>query len=404
MAYRYAAFADAIKSGRSESEALALARKSMFDSGDITKYEKPLQQLLLFYGFARNNLVDLAKNLADPGKGWKRLSQILKLERDIGQSFVSDEERQWAPESTETKIILDKVEFGKNKDVYITTPSIPLKDGIKLFGEILKGDVAGIFSGMLNPTYKELFNVQSDFNSVPTKVMPEHIEVLDLVTSIIPVSKEEILSAIVGSNIVPRKAAPEDGAVNGYIYPLTTAQQQARYKYFTDSLNYVGLSSMVRDYARTISGEGTPVEPLKLGDKLAYAIGAKTPSASLSPERQEYLNKLSKIKAIQEDAAKMKIAEKKEEAVIEESKPPGELKQKREAFEQKRLEKKVSEPLEKSGASLKAEYDSLVRQLREAEKKVFNAPDRESRARLKEEAKAIQAKLREFRRANPGIR
>jgi hypothetical protein len=196
----------------------------------------------------------------------------------------------------------------------------------------------------------------------------------------------------------------EDGAVNGYIYPLTTAQQQSRYKYFTDALNYVGLSSMVRDYARTISGEGTPVEPLKLGDKLAYAIGATTPSASLSPERQEYLNKLSKIKAIQEDAAKMKIAEKKEEAVIEESKPPGELKQKREAFEQKRLEKKVSEPLEKSGASLKAEYDSLVRQLKEAEKKVFNAPDRESRARLKEEAKAIQAKLREFRRANPGIR
>jgi hypothetical protein len=49
MAYRYAVFADAIRSGRSEAEAVELARRSMYDAGDLTAVEKSMQRNLLFY-------------------------------------------------------------------------------------------------------------------------------------------------------------------------------------------------------------------------------------------------------------------------------------------------------------------------------------------------------------------
>ena len=66
MAFRYSVFADAIRAGRSEDEALELARRSMFDAADITALERPIQRLLMFYGFARNNFVNFAKNMASP--------------------------------------------------------------------------------------------------------------------------------------------------------------------------------------------------------------------------------------------------------------------------------------------------------------------------------------------------
>ena len=81
LLYRYAALKSALREGRSIEDATALARKSMFDIGDIDaaalpqgikKAEANFRRLALFYGFQRNSLMNAIKNLSSAG-GFKRI-------------------------------------------------------------------------------------------------------------------------------------------------------------------------------------------------------------------------------------------------------------------------------------------------------------------------------------------
>jgi hypothetical protein len=116
-----------------------------------------------------------------------------------------------------------------------------------------------------------------------------------------------------GSDVLPRKATAQEGAVNGYIYPLTTPEQQRNYKFIVDALNWTGASRIISDFSKSMSGEGTPVEGLPLGGKLLYIGGAITPSAALTPERQDYFNKLGKLQAIKKAVGGMTREDIKEE-------------------------------------------------------------------------------------------
>ena len=321
MSYRYAVFADAIRSGRTEDEALALARKSMYDASDLSSVEKNVQRFFLFYGWARNNFVNLVKNLSDPSKGWKRISQFLKAERNVQDSLVSPEEVKWAPKYLETKIILDKKTY-KGKDIYLTSPPVPLKDGFKVLGELMKGNVFDILQGFANPSVKLAFGIEPEMNKLPTKISPEHVYFMGLLGDAgFNASKQELASLLAGSEVLPRKASPEEGAVNGYIYPLTTPEQQKHYKFIVDSFNFVGASRIIQDFSRGMSGEGTAVglqqlaavnERERLGDKLAYIFNLQTPSVGLSKEKQEYFNKLGKLQAIKKATSGMEKEEIKE--------------------------------------------------------------------------------------------
>jgi len=322
MSYRYAIFADAIRSGRTESEALALAKKSMFDAADLTSLEKSAQQALLFYGFARNNFVNFVKNLSTID-GLNRISKFLKADRGISMLTTSEEDRKWAPGYTETKIILDVLGYD-DKKLYVTSPSLATKDTFRILGDIIKGDIPGLAQGMANPTYKAILGIPSDFNRMPTKIAPEHVTYMNLIGA----DAAELSGILAGSEVVPRVARAEEGAVNGLIYPLTTPEQQKRYKAIVDGLSYFGFAAPITDWSRTISGEGTPVQGLDTLGRFGYAAGAITPSVGLSKERQEYFNKLSKLQAINKalstiDKEALKETPKQEKPPV----PPAEIPQ-----------------------------------------------------------------------------
>jgi len=310
MGYRYSVFADAIRSGRSADEAVALARKAMFDAADLTSLERPIQQLLMFYGFARNNFVNFAKNMAST-EGRNRILTFLRAERDVNSMTTTPEEREFAPGYTQTKTIFNVLPYGE-KELYLTSPSLATKEAVRLLGEMIRGNIGDVAASMLNPSYKEILGLQSPMDRDPKKILPEHI----LYMNAIPLSSPgDIASAIAGSEIVPRRATPEEGAVNGYIYPLTTPEQVSRYKKFIDTVNYVGLSTPTNDWSKLISGEGTPVQALSLPERLAYGAGLVTPSASVPAWRQDYYNKLGKLKALKEATSTMAYTDIKEKAV-----------------------------------------------------------------------------------------
>jgi len=311
MAFRYSVFADAIRAGRSQDEALELARKSMFDAADITELERPLQKLLMFYGFARNNFVNFAKNMASP-EGQKRIIKFLRTERNANNINTTEEDREFSPGYTQTKAIYGKLPVSDEKNLYLTTPALATKEAVKLFGEILRGNVGEVLTGMVNPTYKEILGVSGSFDRDPKKISPEHIAFAKVIPGATP---GDIFSWIAGSEIVPRAAKPEDGAVDGYIYPLTTPSQIKRYKTFIDLLSYSGIAAPTTDWARTVFGQGTPVEQLNFGGKTAYALGGMTPSYGIPAWKQDYFNKLSKLQAIKESAGKIEKEVLKETAV-----------------------------------------------------------------------------------------
>jgi hypothetical protein len=360
MAFRYSVFADAIRAGRSEDEALELARKSMFDAADITALERPLQKLLMFYGFARNNFVNFLKNMGSP-EGIKRIIKGLKLERNVNNLNTSEEDREFAPGYTQTKTIFEKLPISDEKDLYLTSSSIATKEAVKLFGELVKGNFGEVLSGMVNPTYKEILGISGSMDRDPTKISPEHIALMKLIPFSTP---GDISSFIVGSDIVPKVAKPEDGAVDGYIYPLNTPSQIKRYKAFIDLLSYSGLAAPITDWSRTLAGEGTPVERLDNIQKGLYAVGALTPSYGIPAWKQDYFNKLSKLQAIKASAAKIEKEVQKETAI--ESAAIPQTPEQKAKVEEIKTSIAVGEAKKADAKSLQARKAQLQRELNKA--------------------------------------
>jgi hypothetical protein len=296
MAYRYAVFADAIRSGRSESEAVELARRSMYDASDITSVEKSIQNMTLFYSWQRNNFVNFVKNLAS-SEGRLRIARSLRTGEALQDLFTSEEDQRWMPGYFQTKLLISKIP-GTNKDLYFTTPSQPVRDSLNLMSELLKGNFSDIATNMLNPNYKLLFDIENPMQAYRNKVIPEHVYLAKVASDVSGVAVQDVLSQLVGSEIVPRQGLPEEGAINGYIYPLTTPQQQRAYNYVTGTLQFLGLETALRDWIKTLSGgEGTAVQKLSLAKQVAYFF-ASGAGYSIPAWKQDYYNKLAKMSAI----------------------------------------------------------------------------------------------------------
>jgi hypothetical protein len=380
MAFRYAAFSNAIKSGRSVEEATALARKAMFDAGDLADWEKNIQRLLMFYGFRRNNFVNFAKNFASP-KGISRIKNFLRT-KDASEEFINEfltdlssgeyastlgiseitgisrEDRKKLPEYLQGKLILGKIP-GKEKDVIITSPSLATMDGFSIFGEAVKGNIFGLTAEMANPNYKAIFGMDQGMGRIPTKILPEHIVLMNQYG----LPTQDLVDYLAGSEVTPRKASDEAGAVGGIIYPLTQPAQQARYKKFIDALSFTGLSTLLSDYSKTRYGEGTAAGKLSGPAAFAQGIGFLTSSYAIPPEKADYFNKLAKLKELQKTIGAMGGAAKKEEVKIEDPKVAAQIAEAAAEKAADRAEVLIDTGVTE-GQKLRAEYKDLISRTR----------------------------------------
>lgn len=374
MAFRYAAFSNAIRSGRSVEEATAIARKAMFDAGDLYDWEKNIQKLLMFYGFRRNNFINFAKNLASP-QGISRIKNFLRT-KDASENAINEfltdlssdqyleeatgiskEDRKKLPQYLESKLVLGKIP-GKEKDVIITSPSLATLDAFSIFAEVIKGNVFKLTADMANPNYKVIFGMDQGMGRTPTKILPEHVVLMDKYG--LPTS--DVVNFIAGSEVTPRKASEEAGAVGGVIYPLIQPSQQARYKKLVDTLSFAGLSTFINDYSKARYGEGTASKKLSGPAAFAQAIGFLTSSNAISPEKADYFNKLAKLKELQKAIGAMDLAVKKEEVKIEDPEVASQIKEAAAEKASDRAEVLIDTKVNK-GQNLLAEYNNLLSRL-----------------------------------------
>jgi hypothetical protein len=294
---------DALKEGRSLDDAVELARRAMYDTGDITSAEKKIQAATLFYSFARNNLVNLLKNMTDP-LFFKRIVKIgatkrgaeglilNSTENDMSQQELK-ELRAFAPTSTDTRIIMGLAKPVDGKPVYIAAgPSDSTLSALDLFGNLLAGRYAEQLTGMLRPETKALLNLDEtrDMEEIPT----EQLYAISLVAAATGQQTGDLVSALVtptskwlrGELDYVKPIKKEDGTLT---YKLVDPIQQKTYTDRIAVLNYLGLMRIVGELPNMLGEPGMKVTKSGV-DNVLYTLNLNTPLKGQSPMMQRAKN------------------------------------------------------------------------------------------------------------------
>ena len=315
--FRYAALKMALREGRTIEEAIALARRSMFDVSDITKNEKALKRLALFYGFQRNSIVNAIKNLTRI-KGIKRLAKTERFRQNLTDLLMGDEgeTRTYSPSYAQTRVILNKIGFDpeRGKSLVMATPPLQSLDAIYSLADVIKGQPQGLFGGAIRSEYKALLGVEDKFSIDPEEIPAEHIAILGL-NGGDPLDAVNFILRMGGASETSyapetraRRGVSREGREGRYRIPLTTPKQQQVYRNFMTAMAYSGIASPVSDFARAMQAEGTKMEDLSAGERsmlpeaarqVGYVGGAVTPITYLEPEQQAYYDRLSRLKQLQ---------------------------------------------------------------------------------------------------------
>ena len=275
---------DALLNGRSLEDATDLARRSLYDYGDMTAFEKWLSaNVFIFYSFTRQLTVQTMKNFFSV-QGFKRMTNLLKLQRGAEQItqqvFGYDKESTvWLPKYTLSRPFLSLRET-LEKDVYNVGPSVPQTEGIILIVSLLSGGLTDEIREQLSPNVQAALGIEG-FRTSTRQLSPEHVVLLQSVNAM------PMMETILGGTLEAVPALPEDGAVGGFIYPLTD-QQESRYKWIMGAGQFIGSSTVVRDYIRIFGGHKEfPFQDMSWQERwFLFGSGAVTPVKAERPTTQ----------------------------------------------------------------------------------------------------------------------
>lgn len=403
LLFRYAILKSALMEGRSLDEAIALARRSMFDAGNITDIEKKVKNIALFYGFARNNLLNTLQNMASL-KGVKRIGKVKRLRDNMSRFFAGEETEEYAPSYASSRVLLGKIGFDpeKGKELIITSAPLATLDGVYTLAEFIKLEPSGVFGSAVRPEYKSLFGVEDKFDREFKQVPPEHVALLKM-SGFDPADViNMIVGGLGGEEVISVPGKTIEGAVDGVVYPLNTPKQRAAYKKFYDAIAFFGMTSLSMDIPRSLKAEGTKVGEIEAGGPvrdfltaLSFGTGAMTPMASFSPERQAYYDRLSRIRDLQSIVKGTATSESKrlqEEAPAEEKQQAKEIKEKREELKKKK--KVTPKNIESRMLEIRREVNNIKMSVRTGSMTL-----QEGRARMSELQEEVEQLKKEYNRS-----
>jgi hypothetical protein len=310
LVFRAGAMIDALKEGRSIEEAVALARRSLFDYNDMTAAEKAASAyFFIFYNFVRQNTTAFIRSMFHTPT-MKRYLNLLKFDRGVEAltAEMNDKKafphRVFFPDYTLSRQILS-VQEGQEKDYYNMGPPIPGIDAMLMALDIAQLKIPELVTKQLHPDIKLLLQLQEKFGV--TRVPSEYISLLSIGYSGDPEKIAGLLEKVVGGQVLYKPASSEKGGVGGYIYPLDDKQQKSWKAFARYAIEYPGLGTMSRDWIKMFAPEGTSQEQLTMEGRALTALGIYTPMRILKPEIQE----LKTIEARKAELGKKSSAAKK---------------------------------------------------------------------------------------------
>ena len=326
IVFRIGAMSDALRNGASIEAATAIARRSMFDYNDMFPAEKAFSTYaFIFYAFKRQNFVTFLKSL-DKAENLKRYLNILKFDRGVealsaelndGKKFPH---QAFYPKYTLSRQVLS-VQDGQDKDWYLMGPQLPPMDSMLLLANVLDGDYLKEISTLSNPNIKSILQLEKTYNK--KRISSEYINILSNTYSSDPREIANVIQMLVGGTVNPVQASEQNGAIDGWIYPLIDKKQQGRWNKFMFGMNYSGLSRPANDWSRVFWTEGTTSQNLDTIGRITTSIGLTTPAQVISPTQQDIYTVKAKLKEVQDQINEIEKNKKrsKDKLIIDSMKP-----------------------------------------------------------------------------------
>lgn len=300
----------ALKEGRSLDEAMDLAKKSLYDYGNLTPVEKTrLAQFILFYNFQRQNYVQFMKAFAETANGnfkpINRYLQTLKFQRGMNMVFQENTGMEsplalYMPAYTKNRSIVNKyqkqVGEDKFKNVYTTTPPLPAVDATLMFSKLFYPNFLGPIRESIKPELKQAAGIESKFAG-KSQVSNEYINLLGMAYE--PTQVFNILEATYGKgNVTPvaESFASPDVSSIGFNYYVDTDAMDTYQKAIGGFVSSLGVETPIKDLSFWLTmGEGTKNSELDYTDRILYNLGIISTAQYATPEQIHKDNLKSKF-------------------------------------------------------------------------------------------------------------
>jgi len=279
---------DAIKSGRTVEEAIDLGRRSLFDYGTATDFErKYVSKFILFYNFTRNSVVEgLRGLLTNPS----RVIRQMRLTADGTKMAVGEEQwnemRWYTPYDAGVSRIVLELEAKAGREGQITMmPNMPYNDFVYLTAGLLTTPVglmvgaadpvkgkrdfgAGYIFSKLRPEYQTsiaalagqgaLYDVKLKKNRIPV----EHIAFMDAA------GLKDAWTTNFNAKV--RDAEGGEEAYNGQVYEVSSEDFES-YKEWMKALQLLGTKRFVDDWGKYMgSFDFFGAEGLSTGERATF--------------------------------------------------------------------------------------------------------------------------------------
>jgi len=331
MAFRASVFIESIEAGADSSEALALARRSLFDYNDTKLNQLPYaRSAFIFASFFYANNVNLLKAYTDPAvlARYARLLRMTNTTNTLNRALNDDHEmpyNMYFPSYAQFRIRYDYQVANDQRAYFKMAPSLPAMEAMQFhFGVIgmamgwegfsVEQAIKPIMD-MRSPIVKILVQIASEQGDEqqPDRVRESYVQYFNLMTDGDPVSIAQAIELYCGGQVKPKFVGYEAvGNVDGYHYPLND-QQKKRFNSTWDVFWNMGMSAMYNSYGRLLFPEGTTMQGATGPERAAQFLGFATRSRMYTPESQEmkiiqaHLTALRKIENRAKDSAKDSI-------------------------------------------------------------------------------------------------
>jgi len=335
--WRMATVIHAIEKGDTVEGALQLGRRSLFDFGAATEFErKYVARKILFYNYFRNSVLQGVKTLLEnPG----RMIRQYKMATDITKMAVGDTDwnnlRFYGPQDAGVNNIAIEYAPSNRKEGRVTVlPNMPYADIATISAGLLyspmdflagQADLVtgrrqygrGFLINKLSPVNRGVFNfiagqTMDDVKMKKNMLSPTHIAAAATFEKNTGVPAVTALTEMF--NAKPRPALPGEPAYDGVVYELSPKDFENYKMYLVKTIQYTGTSALVNEWAKSYSGSEL-AGPTASG--FTEAIGLTSRYAADSPA------------ALQRKAADLSTgmleagtAEKEVDAGLKRAKPP----------------------------------------------------------------------------------
>lgn len=304
--FRTGVLVRALSEGKTEEEAIRLARESLFDYTKIPQAEKDiLGKFIWFYSFERASITQAVKNLLTNPKAYvaeQRVKNLMREDEEV-HSAISD--------YRDNSMFLGVLEDGK-EDYYLYGPSMPQADGLARLTDYL-GALQGLLSGDVETAAKTALGRASASSALtlPLAALGYEInrgEISDPTNYVdprilgwireVPQLEEQFKTYVKLEPIPEEDITDKNITLDGKAYRIRFGDERSRKNYnrIMELAKTIGQERAIRDYSQVIvgdkEGEFTPgalevddkfveflrsiglvkVEPAKTGEEIRSGI------------------------------------------------------------------------------------------------------------------------------------